>query len=144
MQPVLNILEQLTYQLVVGTQTAKAYRFGPLAVLGVLFTAGCLFLAFGVFWGLSEEFGAPMAAIVTGGAMILIAALILWYMDIRARQAVLKAEAQHRELVATTQNLALDAEMLTREIEEYTYQSPKQSMLLSALAGFLITDIIRR
>lgn len=144
MQPVLNILEQLTYQAIVGTQTAKAYRLGPIAVLGTLFVAGCLFLAFGVFFALTAEFGTPMAAVITGAALIFITALVLWYMDIRARREILIAEAQHREMIAATQNMALDAELIKREVEEYTYNSPIQSMIFSAIAGYLVTDLFRR
>lgn len=144
MQPILNILEQLTYQMIVGTQTAKASRLGPLAVLGVLFVAGCLFISFGAFFALTDAFGAPLAAVITGAALIFIVALILWYMDIKTRREILVAEAQHRELIAATQNLALDAELIKREVEEFTYESPKQSLLFSALAGFLITDLIKR
>ena len=144
MQPVLKLVENLTYQYMVGAGTAKAYNLGPMIILGVIFTAGCLFLGFALFSWLTTVTTIAIAALFTGLAMMLTAALFIWYKDLKVRQEIAVLERQHRELLLTTQSLMQDSSMITREIEDFTQTSPKESLLLASLAGFFISDIMRK
>ena len=143
MQSVLNIIEPLVYQYIVGTQTARLRRIGPSIMLGVLFTAGCLFITFGFFMWISATYGAPLAAMITGLFLILISALVLGYMNYKARRELVLLERRHQELMVTAQELTAQSGEVARELEEFVYTSPKQTMLFASIAGFLLSDFIK-
>ena len=143
MQSVMSIIEQVTYQYMVGAQAARAKRIGPMVLLGLLFTAGCFFITFGFFFWLAETYATPMAAVITGLFLILISALVLAFMNYRANRERIILERRHQELMLTAQSLSAQSGEIAEELKDFTYANPKQTLAFAGLAGFLLSDFIK-